>query len=110
MTRRPGVVLGWATIITIVALVASPIIVLAWSLTDISTDVWSELWRTRLPGMITDTIVLVTTVVTGAIVLGVSLAWLVSAYEFPFRRVIGWLLVTPLAIPVTSVGSCGCTI
>jgi iron(III) transport system permease protein len=49
--------------------------------------------------MITDTIVLVATVVTGAIVLGVSLAWLVSAYEFPFRRVIGWLLVTPLAIP-----------
>ncbi len=99
MTTRPGPVLGWATIITIVALVASPIIVLAWSLTDISTDVWAELWRTRLPGMIVDTVVLVTTVVIGAIVLGTSLAWLVSAYEFPGRRVLGWLLVTPLAIP-----------
>ncbi len=91
--------LGWATILGIVALVASPVLVLAWSLVDPSTDVWAELWRTRLPGMIWSTAVLLGAVVSGAIVLGTSLAWLISAYQFPGRRLIGWLLVTPLAIP-----------
>ena len=97
--RRPGTVLGWATIIAIVALVASPVAVLAWSLVDPSTGVWAELWRTRLPGMITDTVTLLVAVVLGAVVLGTGLAWLVSAHAFRGRRVIGWLLVTPLAIP-----------
>ena len=39
------------------------------------------------------------TVLAGTIVLGTSLAWLVTAYQFPGRRLLGWLLVTPLAIP-----------
>lgn len=87
------------TIVAIVALIASPIAVLVWSVIDPSTDVWAELWRTRLPGMISETAVLLVTVVAGALVLGTGLAWMVSAYEFPGRRLAGWLLVTPLAIP-----------
>jgi iron(III) transport system permease protein len=97
--RRPGSVLGWATILAIVALVASPVAVLAWSLVDPSTDVWAELWRTRLPGMIRETVLLLVSVVVGTIVLGTGLAWLVAAHNFRGRRVVGWLLVTPLAIP-----------
>jgi iron(III) transport system permease protein len=31
--------------------------------------------------------------------LGISLAWLVSAYEFPWRRYLRWGLVLPLTIP-----------
>ena len=91
--------LGWVTILGIVTFVASPVVVLTWSLLDPSTDVWAELWRTRLPGMILETAVLLVSVVFGAIVVGTGLAWLVSAVEFPGRRVIGWLLVLPLAIP-----------
>lgn len=83
----------------VVALVASPVVVLTWSLTDPATEVWRRLWETRLPGMILDTVTLLGTVVVGTVVLGTGLAWLVSAHEFPGRRVLGWLLVTPLAIP-----------
>ena len=97
--RRPGFLLGWVTILGVVALVASPVLVLAWSLVDPSTDVWAELWRTRLPGMIWSTALLLVAVVSGAIVVGTALAWLISAYQFPGRRLIGWVLVTPLAIP-----------
>ena len=97
--QRPGTLLGWATVVAIVAIVSSPVAVLAWSLTDISTQVWSELWRTRLPGMIRDTVILLTLVVGGSVVVGTGLAWLVSAHVFPGRRIIGWLLVVPLAIP-----------
>ena len=32
-------------------------------------------------------------------VLGVGLAWLVSAYRFPGSRTFGWLLILPLAMP-----------
>jgi iron(III) transport system permease protein len=97
--RSPGIVLGWTTILVVVAVFASPVAVLAWSLLDPTTDVWRQLWSTRLPGMIVDTVVLLVAVVVGAVLLGTSLAWLVSAHDFVGRRVVSWLLVTPLAIP-----------
>ena len=99
MRYRLGSVSGWATILGIVALVASPVLVLAWSLVDPSSEVWAELWRTRLPGMIVTTAILLVAVVGGTIIVGTGLAWLVSAFRFPGRRIIGWLLVAPLAIP-----------
>ena len=97
--QHPGELLGWGALLVVVAVAASPFAVLAWSLVDLSTDVWSELWRTRLPGMIRDTVFLLALVVAGAVVMGTGLAWLVSAHRFPGRRLVGWLLVTPLAIP-----------
>lgn len=97
--RRPGTLLGWAFILVVVVVLAAPVGVLVWSLTDPSTEVWAELWRTRLPRMILETAILLVVVVSGATVVGVGLAWLVSAHRFPGRRPIGWLLVTPLAIP-----------
>jgi iron(III) transport system permease protein len=96
---RPGSLLGWTVIVSTVALVASPVAVLAWSLVDPSAQVWAELWRTRLPSMIVETVVLLAAVVAGSVALGAGLAWLVAAHDFAGRRVIGWLLVAPLAIP-----------
>ncbi len=40
----------------------------------------------------------------GCAVLGVGLAWLVSAHDFPFRRTLSWLLVLPLAVPAYILG------
>lgn len=79
--------------------VSIPVLVTVWSIVQPSTDVWSELWATRLPGMLRDTATLLVTVLAGTLVLGTALAWLVTAYQFPGRRLLGWLLVTPLAIP-----------
>ena len=90
---------GWVTFVALTALVASPVIVVVSSIVDPTESMWSELWATRLPGMIRDTITLALTVVGGSLVLGTGLAWLVTAYDFPARRVITWLLVTPLAVP-----------
>ncbi|MGA1074332.1 MAG: ABC transporter permease [Ilumatobacteraceae bacterium] len=87
------------TIASIVTLVASPVAVIMASILTPDRAMWSELWATRLPGMITDTLTLLVTVVAGTVVLGTALAWLVTAYDFPARRLIGWLLVTPLAVP-----------
>ena len=83
----------------LVVVAAAPVAVVVWSLAEPSGDVWANLWATRLPGMITDTVTLLVTVLTGTLLLGTALAWLVTMYQFPGRRLVGWLLVTPLAIP-----------
>jgi len=89
-----------STLISAVAIAVSiPVLVIVWSILQPSTEVWDELWATRLPGMIRDTATLLITVLVGTLVLGTALAWLITAYQFPGRRVLGWLLVTPLAIP-----------
>ena len=72
---------------------------LASSVLSPSTEVWRQQWRTRLPGEIVSTLVLVVGVGTCSVVLGVGLAWLVSAHRFPGRRFLGWALVLPLAVP-----------
>lgn len=90
---------GWAATIAITAVVAAPVVVLAASVLDPSVDVWVRLWETRLPAMIRDTVALLVLVLGGSLILGTGLAWLVAAHRFPGRRALGWLLVTPLAVP-----------
>ncbi len=34
-----------------------------------------------------------------SIIIGVTLAWLISAYDFPFRKFFRWALILSLAIP-----------
>jgi iron(III) transport system permease protein len=90
---------GSIVVAVIAVVVAVPVLVIVWSIAQPSTDVWRELWSTRLPGMIRDTVTLLVAVLAGTVVLGTALAWLVTAYQFPGRRLLGWLLVVPLAIP-----------
>ena len=99
LRQRARTLSGSIVVGAIAVTVAVPVLVIVWSIVQPSTDVWSELWATRLPGMIRDTATLLVTVLAGTIVLGTALAWLVTAYQFPGRRLLGWLLVVPLAIP-----------
>lgn len=69
-----------------------------------NTDMWRHQWETRLPGEIVSSLVLVTGVCTASIVLGVGLAWLVGAHDFPGRRFFSWGLLLPLAIPAYILG------
>lgn len=54
--------------------------------------------------MAVTTVVLLLGVAVGTAALGTGLAWVVSAYEFPFRRTLSWLLVLPLAMPAYVLG------
>jgi iron(III) transport system permease protein len=91
---------GWsaASVLTAIA-IAVPVLLLVSSVLQPQTDMWSQQWRTRLPGEIWSTAQLLIGVAVCSTVLGVGLAWLVSAYRFPGSRVFGWLLILPLAMP-----------
>lgn len=91
--------LSWTVLIGAAVLAAAPIVAVLSSILTPSTEVWRHLWQTRLPRMIQETAVLLVLVIAGAVALGTTLAWLVTAYHFPGRRLLGWLLVTPIAVP-----------
>lgn len=54
---------------------------------------------TVLPTLVGNTLLLIVGVATGTLILGVSLAWLVSTCEFPGRRWFDWALMLPFALP-----------
>lgn len=60
---------------------------------------WPHLVRNVLPGATQTTFALLAMVAVLTSVAGVACAWAVVAYDFPFRRVLSWALVLPLAVP-----------
>ena len=92
--------LGWpgAAVLTAI-LVVAPVAFLASSLLDPNGEMWRQQWETRLPAQLVDTALLLAGVSVGTLILGCGLAWLVSAYRFPGSKLLGWLLVAPLAMP-----------
>ncbi|HEX2576803.1 MAG TPA: ABC transporter permease subunit, partial [Aquihabitans sp.] len=104
-TRRAAGAWPWvAAAVVPAALVAWPVISVVRGLVQPNTEVWAQQWDTRLPGAIASSLVLVVGVCALTVVLGVGLAWLVAGHDFPGRRVLGWALVLPLAVPAYILG------
>ncbi len=91
---------GWrlATVL-VAALVAAPLGVVLLSFTSPAGEVWTHLRQTLLGKLVANTLWLALGVGTTTAVLGVSLAWLTAACEFPGRRFFSWALLLPLAMP-----------
>lgn len=85
--------------VLVATLVALPIVLLLAELLTPSTEVWEHLWATALPRMLLNTAFLLLAVGFGTCLIGVSLAWLVTAYEFPLRAFFERALILPLAVP-----------
>jgi iron(III) transport system permease protein len=60
---------------------------------------WSHLLQNVLQEYVTNSILLMTGVAVGTLVLGVTTAWLVSHYKFFGSRWLLWALLLPLAMP-----------
>jgi iron(III) transport system permease protein len=86
-------------VVGVAALVILPVALMAAEALTPDTAVWRRLWANRLPEMLTSTVSLLVLVSIGTMVIGVSMAWLVSAYRFPGRSVFRVALVLPLAMP-----------
>jgi iron(III) transport system permease protein len=90
----------WITAATVVAvLVLLPFVGLLLQAIQGSAGLWSHLVSTILTTAVIDTVILLCGVGLIAAVLGTTMAWLVTAYSFPGRRVLEWALLLPLAVP-----------
>ena len=105
--HRPHRVAGsgrpaWSLFVLLVAvLVATPVVAVV--LDGLGSAGELNLPR-HLGDMVVTTVVLMLGVGLGTLVVGGGLAWLVTAYRFPLRDVLVWLLVLPLAMPAYILG------
>ncbi|MFD0963945.1 ABC transporter permease [Pseudofulvibacter geojedonensis] len=85
--------------LTFVCFIALPIFTLITYLFYGPGESWQHLQKTILPGYLANSFWLLIGTSILSLLIGVSSAWVVSRYEFTFRKQIEWLLILPLAIP-----------
>ena len=91
---------GWTLAAALVALlVLVPIIALVVIAAGGSGDVWRHLVANVLPQATATTAMLLVGVGALVVTIGTGAAWLVTAYDFPGRRILDWALLLPLAVP-----------
>ncbi|WP_313200338.1 iron ABC transporter permease [Rhizobium sp.] len=91
---------NWLALSAIAALIVIlPIAGLAVEALKGSVGLWAHLFSSILPVALIDTVILLLGVGVVTAVLGTTTAWLVTAYDFPGRRVLEWALLLPLAVP-----------
>ena len=92
----------WAALV-IAALAGLPIAAILWaSLAGTNSGpsgTIADLAATVLPTYIANTALLMTLAGIFAAVTGTGCAWLIAATRFPGRKLLGWALVLPLAVP-----------
>ena len=93
---RPISGLTFAVVVIILAL---PIFTVSAHLLSTDWDIWSKLWQTSLPDYIFHSMLLLLFVGTISLVIGMSCAWFITAYDFPGRKLLSWALILPLAAP-----------
>jgi iron(III) transport system permease protein len=94
--RRPA---GWTLAgVAVAAIVAAPLLALPLSFLG-QADALDQIAAGLLPDALRASLVLAAGVGLGTLLLGGSLAALVSFFDFPGRRWLDWALVLPLAMP-----------
>lgn len=90
--------MDWRSIV-ILLLVLTPIFTIIVKLFDKPGEHWGHIVSNLLPSYFYNSFVLLIGVGVFTFLIGVSMAWFVSVYEFPGRRYFEWLLILPLAFP-----------
>lgn len=91
---------GWTIISVIGALAALlPSLYILFGLFRSPNENWQHISQFMLKDYALQSLWLVLGTCACAVIIGVTLAWLVAAYDFPLRRFFSWAFVLPLAIP-----------
>ncbi|MGG4492469.1 ABC transporter permease [Brevibacillus reuszeri] len=91
---------GWVTLSVIGAFLALlPSLYILFGLFQKENENWQHIQEYMLVDYALESLWLVLGTGACTIIVGVTLAWLVAAYEFPLRRFFDWAFVLPLAIP-----------
>lgn len=95
--RWPGT---WSLLtLSLAALLALPVFTVLAFLIEPWGPVFAHLASTVLPDYIRNSLVLMTGVGCGVLLIGVSTAWLTASCQFPGRALFEWALLLPLAVP-----------
>ena len=90
----------WKTSIILTAFIFSlPILTILSSVIEPSGENWEHLKDSVLSEYIYNSLLLTSGVGVGALVLGVSTAWLTTMCKFPGKKLFVWLLLLPMAMP-----------
>ncbi|MBX3036565.1 MAG: iron ABC transporter permease [Anaerolineales bacterium] len=79
--------------------VAIPLIYIFIRAVGANPEDWQRLLQTRIWKLLGNTLLLTFSVTTGALIVGVSMAWFTERTDLPARKIFRWLLAMPLAIP-----------
>ncbi|XWN38103.1 MAG: iron ABC transporter permease [Balneola sp.] len=90
----------WAVVSGIIALLVSiPILSVLSSFFISSGEIWSHLASTVLGDYIINSLLLILGVSSGVVILGVTLAWIITMCKFPGQKYFEWAAVLPFSIP-----------
>ena len=99
MRARPGRRSSAVLVTGSALLVLVPVAAVVLGVLTAGTAPWRRVADTGWPSLLGTTLVLLALTLLGSLVLGAGLAWLTTAYRFPGRRSLQWLLVLPTAVP-----------
>ncbi|RYG73302.1 iron ABC transporter permease [Lentibacillus lipolyticus] len=85
--------------IVFVGLILLPSLSIILQFSAETNENWNHIKEFMLDTYIVNSVILVLFVGLFSAIIGSSLAWLISAYDFPLRRFFQWGLILPLAIP-----------
>ena len=83
----------------ILAVIALPVVTIAFLALAPRENIWPQLIATVLPQALGDTLLLMSLTGGATLLMGTTAAWLVTMYRFPGRGLADRLLVLPLAMP-----------
>lgn len=91
---------GWAILSSIfILMIVLPNINVITHLFNKPNENWYHIKEFLLKDYIINTVIICSFTGLFTMIIGTSLAWLVSAYEFPMRKFFRWALILPLSIP-----------
>lgn len=91
---------GWQLIAVLIALlVMLPVLALIAFAMQGSPGLWPHLFRNVLASALGQTVILLSGVGLIVASIGTVTAWLIAGFDFPGRRILGWALLLPLAVP-----------
>ena len=83
----------------IVFILVCPILSIFISSLKFDLNTWSHLVSTKLGLYTWNTITLLLGVGLTSLFIGLTSAWIIANYNFPFSKILEWALILPLAIP-----------
>jgi len=100
LNRLKAHVNGWFIASTlIISLIVLPNLNIIFRVFDGASENWAHIQKYLLPGYALNTSIIVLFTGLFTLLIGLVSAWLVTAYEFPFRKFFSWGLILPITVP-----------